>query len=91
MASAEQTLTIVNDKGLHVRAATILAQTAARFQSRVTVERDGEKANGKSVMNLLLLTASKGTQVRVVAEGPDAAEALEAISEVVARGFYERG
>lgn len=90
MATAEQTLTIVNDKGLHVRAATILAQTAARFQSRVTVERDGEKANGKSVMNLLLLTASKGTEVRVVTEGEDAPEALEAIADVVARGFYER-
>ncbi len=91
MATAEKTLTIVNDKGLHVRAATILAQTAARFESQVTVERDGEKANGKSVMNLLLLTASKGTKVRVVAEGDDASEALEAIAEVVARGFYERG
>lgn len=84
-----KTLEITNAKGLHVRAATVFAQTASRFASEVTVEHGGERANGKSVMNLLLLTASQGTKVTVSATGRDALEALEAISKVIESGFYE--
>ncbi len=89
MDTLEKTLVIVNDKGLHVRAATLLAQTAGRYQSNVTVEHAGERANGKSIMNLLLLTASKGTRVRVCVDGPDAQEALGAITTLIERGFNE--
>ena len=89
MQTLEKTLVIVNDKGLHVRAATLLAQTAGRFESNVTVEHAGERANGKSIMNLLLLTASKGTRVRVCVEGRDAPEAIDAISSLIERGFNE--
>jgi phosphocarrier protein len=89
MPTAERTLTIVNAKGLHVRAATVLAQTAARFGATVTVARGGDKANGKSVMNLLLLTAAKGTEVHVTTAGDDAEEALAAVSKVIEDGFYE--
>lgn len=89
MATLEKTLVIPNEKGLHVRAATILAQTAGRFSSSIVIEHAGERANAKSIMNLLLLTASKGTHVHVTASGEDAQEALGAIAELVERGFYE--
>ena len=85
----EKILTIVNSKGLHVRAATILAQTASRFDAVVTVEHAGERANGKSIMNLLLLTASQGTRVQVTTEGDDAEAAIAAIADLVERGFYD--
>ena len=86
---AEKILTIVNSKGLHVRAATLLAQTAAQFDAIVTIEHAGERANGKSIMNLLLLTASQGTRVQITTEGNDAEEAMAAVAELVERGFYD--
>lgn len=86
---AEKILTIINSKGLHVRAATLLAQTAAEFDAVITVEHAGERANGKSIMNLLLLTASQGTRVQVTTEGADAEDAMAAVSELVERGFYD--
>lgn len=84
-----KSLTIRNEKGLHVRAATVLAQAAGKFSSTVEVEHAGERANGKSVMNLLLLTASKGTTVTVRVSGDDAGAAMQAVSDVIERGFYE--
>jgi phosphocarrier protein len=87
--TAEKSLNITNEKGLHVRAATVLAQTANKFRSVVTVEHGGERANGKSVMNLLLLTASRGAKVKVSAVGEDATQAVDAIAQVIERGFYE--
>ncbi len=89
MDTLQKTLTIQNEKGLHVRAATVLAQTASRFASSVTLEHGGEKANGKSVMNLLLLTAAKGTQVHVTVSGDDAQAAMEAVTQVIESGFGE--
>jgi len=85
----EKILTIVNSKGLHVRAATLLAQTAGRFDAVVTVEHAGERANGKSIMNLLLLTASMGTRVQVTTEGDDAEAAMAAVTNLIERGFYD--
>ena len=85
----ERTLVIPNAKGLHVRAATLLSQTASRYQSSVTVEHAGERANGKSIMNLLLLTASQGTRVRVTVEGPDAGDAMAAVVALIESGFGE--
>ncbi|MGM0577206.1 MAG: HPr family phosphocarrier protein [Myxococcota bacterium] len=89
MDTLERTLTIQNSKGLHVRAATVLAQTAARYQAAITVEHNGERANAKSVMNLLLLTAPQGAEVQVSVSGEDAEEALEAVSKVIEGGFGE--
>ena len=89
MDTIEKTLTISNEKGLHVRAATLLAQTAGKFQSAITVEHAGERANAKSIMSLLLLTAAKGTRVRVTANGQDAVEAMDALSALIGNGFGE--
>lgn len=81
---------IVNELGLHARAATKLVQLAARFTSEVELEKDGQRANAKSVMGVLLLCGSCGTFVTVHASGRDAEEALAAIGALIASGFGER-
>ena len=89
MPSVQATCEIINSKGLHVRAATLLAQLTASFSATVTVEHAGERANAKSVMNLLLLTAPLGASVRIEAKGDDAQDALKAIVALVTSGFGE--
>ena len=80
---------IVNAKGLHVRAATVLAQVATSYTSNIIIEHGGERANAKSVMHLLLLTAPLGAKISVLTDGEDAAEALKAVEELIANGFGE--
>ncbi len=82
-------LTIVNDLGLHARAATLLVQTANRFESDLYISRDGRQVNGKSIMGVLLLTAGKGTELEVEAIGQDCAELIAAIEELVKNKFGE--
>ncbi len=83
---------IVNPRGLHARAATKLVQLAGRYSSEIQViGPDGEAANAKSVMGVLLLCGSVGTTIRVEARGPDAAAAVGAIGELVRDGFGELG
>ena len=86
---AEAVLEIVNELGLHARAATRFVQTANRFKSEVEVEKDGQVVNGKSIMGVLMLVASKGTSIRVRAKGPDAADCVAALRELVASKFGE--
>lgn len=80
---------IVNDLGLHARAATKLVQLAARFPCEVEVGHGGQKANAKSVMGVLLLCCGKGTVVDVVARGEGAETCLAAIGELIAGRFGE--
>lgn len=82
-------LEIVNKLGLHARASAKLTQTASRFRSDVWLERNNRKVNAKSIMGVMMLAAAKGATVRVETEGPDADEALRAISELVADKFGE--
>jgi phosphocarrier protein HPr len=89
VTSCEQVLKIVNHKGLHVRAATVLAKTASQFGSTITVEHAGEQANAKNIMNLLLLTAPVGSTIRVRVDGDDAEDALAAVVKVIQSGFGE--
>jgi phosphotransferase system HPr (HPr) family protein len=91
MATLECTVTISNSRGLHVRAATALAREVGRFHSEVTLEHRGVRASAKSVLNLLLLTAAKGSQVLVIVTGEDADEALAAVVRLVEGGFGEGG
>jgi len=90
MARVERTFTIVNALGLHARAAAVLVQTANRHRCDIQVEKDGVAVNGKSIMGVLTLAASKGTQIAVSCEGEDAEAALEALARVVEAGFGER-
>lgn len=87
--SAKAKFQIVNDLGLHARAATKLVQLAARFPCDVVVSHGGQNANAKSVMGVLLLCGSKGTIVDVTATGARAAECVDAIGKLIAERFGE--
>jgi len=80
---------VTNRRGLHARAAALLVQTASRFASEVSVAKDGQQANAKSVMGVLLLCGAQGTSVTVTASGSDAAEAIESIGQLFADRFHE--
>jgi phosphocarrier protein HPr len=85
----ERTLMLKNRLGLHARAAAKLVHTASSFESRITLSRDGDEVDGKSILGLLLLAAGQGTSLLVKAEGPDEGPALSAIRELVERRFDE--
>ncbi|UDQ98548.1 HPr family phosphocarrier protein [Lentisphaerota bacterium WC36G] len=80
---------IQNVLGLHARAATLFVQTASEYDSEITVEKDGERVNGKSLMSLLMLCAGFGTSIKVTATGSDCEEALVAIGELINNKFGE--
>ena len=86
---AKADFTIVNDLGLHARAATKLVQLASKYSCEVQVSHQGQTANAKSVMGVLLLCGSKGTVVEVSATGTQAAECVKAIGELIAGRFGE--
>jgi phosphocarrier protein len=86
---SEASFEIVNNLGLHARAATKLVQLASRFPCEIEIARDGQKANAKSVMGVLLLCGAKGTIVHVTARGPSSAEAVDAIGGLIAAKFGE--
>ncbi len=80
---------IVNDLGLHARAATKLVQLASKYPCDVQLSHQGQSANAKSVMGVLLLCGSKGTVVEVTATGSQAQECVRAIGELIASRFGE--
>ena len=84
-----QTLTIKNRLGLHARAAALLVKTANRFVSEVTIEKDGVEVNGKSIMGILMLAASKGSKITLKVEGKDAAQAMQMLSRLIENKFGE--
>ena len=80
---------IVNRLGLHARAAAKLVHTAGNFQSRVTVSKDGEEVDAKSILGILLLAAGQGSRVTIRCEGQDEQEALKAVTHLIANRFDE--
>lgn len=80
---------IINKLGLHARAASKLAATCARFSSKTTVNKDGKTVDGKSIMALMLLAAPVGTWLDICCEGPDAVEALKAVTDLINNRFDE--
>ena len=82
-------LEIVNEKGLHARASARFSATVEQFESAITVSRLDLTVNGESIMGLLMLAASKGSTIHVVAEGADAKEAIAALTSLVAGRFGE--
>jgi phosphocarrier protein len=82
-------VTIVNRLGLHARAAAKLVSTASRFGSNLRVERDGKGADAKSIMAVMMLAATRGTPVTLVADGADEAQALDALEALIAARFGE--
>ena len=83
------TLNICNTRGLHARASAKFVKLASGFDSEIQVTRDGVTVDARSIMGLLMLGAGKGSEVGVVAEGPDAQEAIDALIDLVARRFDE--
>ena len=82
-------LKITNRYGLHARPATDFAQTAAGFQAKIKVRHENEEADGKSVMELMMLAATHGAEIEITCCGPDADRALTDLSDLVSRGFDE--
>lgn len=80
---------IVNQRGLHARASAKFVQLAASFEATVDVEKDGVKVGGTSIMGLMMLAASPGCAIRVIASGPQAAEAVAALGELISSRFGE--
>jgi len=79
----------VNRLGLHARAAAKLVHATSAFQSTITIAKDGEEVDGKSILGILLLAAPQGVRLQVRAEGEDEARAIEAIAELFADRFGE--
>jgi phosphocarrier protein len=86
---ARRSVTIVNKLGLHARAATLFVQLASKFASSVSVTKEGETVDGKSIIGLMMLAAGKGTRVEIETCGADAPAALESLAQLVENRFEE--
>jgi len=84
-----ESVTVVNQLGMHARAAAKFVHLAARYDARVRVARDTREMDGKSIMGILLLAAARGSNITISAEGADELEAVEALIALVESGFGE--
>src|SRR5262249_24773604 len=82
-------ISILNTLGLHARAAAKFVHTAGRYRAHIRVARGEREVDGKSIMGLLLLAAAQGSWIRISADGPDESDALNALCDLVKRGFDE--
>ena len=82
-------ITIINKLGLHARAASKLVGVASRFESSITLDREGQQADAKSIMSVLMLAASKGSVLHVTVNGGDAEEALQQLETLINNRFDE--
>lgn len=85
----EDEVTICNKLGLHARAAAKFVATASGFDAEIEIEKDGKKVNGKSIMGVMMLAASKGTKIKLFIDGSDAEPAMEKIKSLVLARFGE--
>lgn len=84
-----EAVTIVNQLGLHARAATKLAQLCQQFSARIELVQDDKSADASSVLALLMLASSKGKTLQVCTDGEDAEQALSAVVDLIKNGFDE--
>ena len=84
-----RSVTVVNQLGLHARAAAKFVHLATRFESNIRVMRDSKVMDGKSIMGILLLAAARGTTIMIEATGPDEQAAIDALIQLVESGFDE--
>jgi phosphocarrier protein len=85
----DRTVTIVNKLGLHARAAAKFVTLASSFASDIRVSRNGQEVNGKSIMGVMMLAASKGSEITLVADGEDESDAIAGLAELIAQRFGE--
>ena len=84
-----KTVTIVNKLGLHARAAAKFVTLASSFASDIKVARNGQEVNGKSIMGVMMLAASRGSDITLIAEGEDETDAVNRLAELIAQRFGE--
>ncbi len=87
--SAQTVVTILNERGLHARAAAKFVKLAGRFDAEVTVVKNGTADSGSSILGLMMLAAAPGCELELRARGPAAAAALGALAELIAKKFDE--
>ncbi len=85
----ERMVTIRNRAGMHARPAALLVKTASSFASQVFIEKDSERVNGKSIMGVITLGATFDTPLKIIADGPDEAQAVQAIEKLFESKFEE--
>jgi phosphocarrier protein HPr len=86
----ERSVQIVNKNGLHARPAAEIVKTAGKYKADITIAREDLEVNGKSIMGVMMLAAEYGSTILLRADGPDATEALDALSLLIATRFGER-
>ncbi|MDP4103565.1 MAG: phosphocarrier protein HPr [Bacillota bacterium] len=82
---AEKLFKVTSDTGIHARPATLLVQTASRFNSDINLEYKGKKVNLKSIMGVMSLGIGQGAEIKISAEGSDADDALASLSETLSK------
>jgi phosphocarrier protein HPr len=84
-----ENIEIINQLGLHARAAAKFVSTATRFESKITLSKDGKSVDGKSIMSVMMLAASIGSVLEVTTDGPDESDAMTAIRNLINDKFGE--
>jgi phosphocarrier protein HPr len=85
----ERMVTIRNRAGMHARPAALLVKTASGFTAQISIEKDNERVNGKSIMGVITLGATFNSQLKIIAEGPDEKQAVDAIQKLFENRFEE--
>ncbi len=85
MPKVEKEIEILNAQGLHARPAAMFVQIASKFDSQLTVTKDNESVNGKSIMGILMLGAQQYSRIKVTAEGEDAAQLVQELEEFLSK------
>jgi phosphocarrier protein len=85
----ERTVVLTNETGLHARPANEFTKEANKYRSKITIQKNGEQFNAKSIISILSMGADKGTQISIIAEGEDEDQAVEALAKLVNSSFGE--
>jgi phosphocarrier protein HPr len=85
----ERIVTIRNRAGMHARPAALLVKTASLFASQISIEKDSDRVNGKSIMGVITLGATYNTPLKIIADGPDEMEAVDALQKLFDNRFEE--
>lgn len=86
----ERTIVVNNEKGIHIRPAGDIAKVSKNFKSAMEIEFNGKRANTKSIMILMSLGVRKGNEIKIIANGEDAEDAITALAALIERGFGEQ-
>lgn len=85
----ERTVTIINEAGIHASPAALLVRLAESFESEIQLEKSGVVVDGKSILSIMLLAAAYNSEIKIIANGADEQDAVEALSKLINNGFEE--